>query len=234
MADRTFNTFIFDIDGTLLDTVDDLALLTNRILEEVGCPTHTTPEILSYVGAGVRRLIYLALPEDASEETVDKAVDLWNQYFAEYYHETHPFPDIEELLEQIRLRGGKVGAVSNKLQAGVDLIMAKCLPGKVDIMFGESPSVPRKPDPKGIQLAMAHLGAAPEESVYVGDSPTDVVAAKNAGAFSVVVLWGYHRREDFGGESEPDLFVDAPLELLSLIPPADAHLQDGITGAALS
>lgn len=233
MAERSFDTFIFDIDGTLLDTVEDLALLTNRILEEVGCPPHTTPEILSYVGAGVRRLIYLALPEDAGEDTVNRAVDLWNRYFADYYHKTHPFPGIEELLRQIRLRGGRVGAVSNKQQAGVDLIMAKCLPGQADIMFGESPSVPRKPDPKGIQLAMAHLGSSPERSIYVGDSPTDVVAAHNAGAYAVVALWGYHAREDFGGESEPDLFIEAPEELLALIEPAEAHLQDGITGAAL-
>lgn len=219
MAERDFNTFIFDIDGTLLDTVDDLALLTNRILTEVGCPTHTTPEILSYVGAGMRRLIFLALPEGASEETIDRAVELWNEHFAEYYHETHPFPGVVELLEEIRARGGKVGAVSNKQQAGVDLIMAKCLPGQVDIMFGESPSVPRKPDPKGIQLAMAHLGSTPEQTVYVGDSPSDVVAAKNAGVFSVVVLWGYHKREDFSGKSEPDLFVTEPSEILSLMGP---------------
>lgn len=233
MSERSFDTFIFDLDGTLLDTIEDLALLTNRILEEVGCPTHTTPEILSYVGAGVRRLIYLALPEDASDEVREQAIALWNHYFADYYHETHPFPGIEEMLEQIRLRGGKIGAVSNKLQAGVDLIMAKCLPGQVDIMFGESPSVPRKPDPKGIQLAMAHLGATPEASVYVGDSPTDVVAARNAGVYAVAVLWGYHDRADFQGESEPDLFVEVPSDILALIPPADAHLQDGATGAAL-
>lgn len=215
--ERTFDTFIFDLDGTLLDTVPDLVLLTNWILEQVGCPTRTPEEILSFVGSGVRRLIYLALPEDASEEMRKRAMELWNANFHEYYHHTEPFAGVPEMLDELRARGCALGVVSNKLQAGVDLIMAMRLPEKVDVMYGESPLIPRKPDPTGIQQAMRMLKTAPEDTVYVGDSPGDIRAARNAGVFAVAVLWGYHAREDYAAEgAEPDMYVSSPEELLAL------------------
>lgn len=212
-----FDTFIFDLDGTLLDTVPDLVLLTNWILEQVGCPTRTTEEIVSFVGSGVRRLIYLALPEDASEETRNRAMELWNANFHEYYHHTVPYEGIPELLDKLRERGCGIGAVSNKLQEGVDLIMSICLPGKMDVMYGESPLIPRKPDPTGIRQAMRMLKTAPEDTVYIGDSPGDIKAARNAGTFAVAVLWGYHQKKDFAEQgAEPDLYVEHPSQLLEL------------------
>ena len=215
---RTFRTFIFDLDGTLLDTVPDLVLLTNRILAEVGAPERTKDEILSFVGSGVRRLIYLALPEDASEETREEAMALWNKWFHEYYHNTVPFPGIAEMLDKLEEKGCKLGVVSNKLQAGVDLIMQLCLPDRFAVMLGDSPMIPRKPDPTGILQAMRVLGATPEEMVYVGDSPGDIVAAHNAGVFAVAVLWGYHKLEDFDteGPGKPDLVIATPEELVTL------------------
>lgn len=219
---RRFDTFIFDLDGTLLDTVPDLVLLTNWILEQLGCPPRTTEEILSFVGAGVRRLIYLALPPDASEETRERAMELWNAHFHEYYHHTRPYPGIPELLDQLHERGDAVGVVSNKLQEGVDLIMSICLPkqlenGTIGAMYGESALVPRKPDPTGIQQAMRMLKTAPEDTVYVGDSPGDIRAARNAGVYAVAVLWGYHAKEDFAAEdAEPDVYIAHPKDLLTL------------------
>ncbi len=215
---HAFDTFIFDLDGTLLDTVPDLVLLTNSILEELGYPTRTTDEILSFVGAGVRRLIYLALPEGTPAEVQECAMDLWNERFHEYYHHTHPYPNIPELLDELHERGCGVGVVSNKLQPGVDMIMSICLPDKVDIMYGESPMIPRKPDPTGIQQAMRMLKTAPEDTVYIGDSPGDIRAGRNAHVFTVAVLWGYHHKEDFVAEgAEPDLYVDRPEQILSLV-----------------
>lgn len=217
MTSRTFDTFIFDLDGTLLDTIPDLVLLTNKILEDVGCPTRTPEEILSFVGAGVRRLIYLALPEGSSPELQERAMDLWNEGFHDYYHNTHPFPGIPEMLDDLRERGCGIGVVSNKLQAGVDLIMAMRLPDKVDVMYGESPLIPRKPDPTGIQQAMKMLKTAPEDTVYIGDSPGDIKAARNAGVFAVAVLWGYHHKHDFAEQdAEPDLYIESPDQLIPL------------------
>lgn len=213
--ERMFDTFIFDLDGTLLDTVPDLTLLTNRILREVGAPEHTQEQILTYVGSGVRRLIQLALPEGASEATRDEAMDLWNQYFAEYYHHTAPYPGVVELLRDLRERHCGIGVVSNKLQSGVDVVMNMLLPNLVDIMFGESPLIPRKPDPTGIETAMRFLKTAPADTIYVGDSPGDVLAGRNAGCATAAVLWGYHKKEDFAAEDAvPDIYVAEPSELL--------------------
>lgn len=214
-----FKTFIFDLDGTLLDTLPDLYLLANRILRDVGYPERTEQEILSFVGNGVRRLMYQALPDDAPEEVVDEAMRIWNAHFQEYYEHTFPYNGVVEMLEQLRVRGAKIGVVSNKLQAGVDQIISVRLPGLVDCMFGESPSVPRKPDPAGIEMAMAVLGANPETTVYVGDSPGDIAAAHNAGIYAVAVAWGYHEKADFTAEgvvAHPDLVIEEPAQLLTL------------------
>ena len=217
MESRKFDTFIFDLDGTLLDTVPDLTLLTNRILREVGAPEHTQEEILSYVGAGVRRLLLLALPPDVSEETREEALALWNANFMDYYEHTYPFPGIVDLLKELRERGLGIGVVSNKLQPGVDAIMQRVLPGRADIMYGESELVPRKPDPHGIQLAMKFLKTAPADTIYVGDSPGDIKAGRNAGTATAAVLWGYHKKEDFAAEdAEPDYYITEPAELLKL------------------
>ncbi len=221
---RKFRTFLFDLDGVLLDTIPDLVLLTNRILEEVDCPSHTTEEIVSYVGNGVRSLIYQALPEDADEKTVDRAVALWNELFYDYYHNTFPFPGIVEVLDRLKDDGCKLGIVSNKLQSGVDLIIDKCLPGYFEVMFGEGVTTPRKPDPTSINLAMQVLDASPDDTVYIGDSPSDIVAAHNAGLFGVAALWGYHEPEDFPTEGfgKPNLSIHSPLEILQLVADCDA------------
>lgn len=223
LTNRTFDTFLFDLDGTLLNTLPDLALLTNSVLKDEGYPPRTEAEILSFVGNGVRRLMYQALPADASEEETDRAMQLWDDRFHEYYHHTHPYPGVVETLQELHKRGCNVGAVSNKLQAGVDLILDICLPGLVPVRFGEGGKdaqgrvMPRKPDPTGIYMAMDELHATPEKTVYIGDSPGDIRAARNAGVFAIGVSWGYHEPQDFTAEhAEPDMMIDSPEELLAL------------------
>ncbi len=216
MEQRTFDTFIFDLDGTLLDTVPDLTLLTNRVLREVGVPEHTQEEILGYVGSGVRRLMQLALPSDASDEMRERAMALWNAHFAEYYEHSLPYPGVVELLGSLRERGIGIGVVSNKLQPGVDVVMNRVLPGMADVMFGESELIPRKPDPKGIQVAMKFLKTAGPDTIYIGDSPGDILAGRNAGTATAVALWGYHDKSDFPeAGAEPDVYVANPLDLLA-------------------
>lgn len=216
---HTFRNFIFDLDGTLLDTIPDLVLLTNHILEQVECPLHTREEIVSYVGNGVRRLMYQALPHDASEELRERAMDLWNEKFHHYYENTFPFDGIIDVLDSMKQQGCKLGIVSNKLQSGVDVIICRCLPGYFDVMLGESPLCPRKPDPTGIELAMQVMGAAPADTIYIGDAPSDIIAAHNAGLFAAAALWGYHKPEDFPkeGNGKPDLILTEPRSLLNLI-----------------
>ena len=216
--EKTFSTFIFDLDGTLLDTVPDLTLLTNRILQDVGAPTHTQEEILSYVGSGVRRLIYLALPENTLQDVQAKAMNLWNEHFHEYWEHTEPFVGIEDMLSALIEDDCKLAVVSNKLQEGVDVIMERKLPGYFKVQLGECERVPRKPDPTGIELAISMLDATPDETVYIGDSPGDVKAGRNAGCATAVVLWGYHDRQDFFNEDAiPDYFLNSPKDILNLV-----------------
>lgn len=221
MAESRFTTYIFDLDGTLLDTLPDLTQLANRILCDMGYPKRTEQEILTFVGNGVRRLMYQALPDDAPEDVVERAMQIWNNHFQEYHQLTQPYPGVVELLEELRRRGAGIGVVSNKLQAGVDQIVSMKLPGLVDDMLGESPAVPRKPDPTGIKMMMASLGGTPENTVYVGDSPGDMRAARAAGVFAVACTWGYHDREDFeapraDADALPDAIVDEPRQILDL------------------
>lgn len=215
-----FDAYIFDLDGTLLDTIPDLVHLTNRVLRDVGAPEHTQEEILSYVGSGARRLIYMALPPDAPEEQVERAMGLWKRDFAAYHGHTVPYEGVPDLLSELRRRGCKLGVVSNKMQEGVDEVMQAKLPGAVDVMYGESDAIPRKPDPAGILKAIDAIGANPERTLYIGDSPSDAVAAHRAGCSAAAVTWGYRDKDDFAAAAErdadavPDIWVERALDLL--------------------
>lgn len=220
---RKFDTFLFDLDGTLLNTLPDLVLLTNSILEFEGFPKRTEAEILSFVGNGVRRLMYQALPDSVTEEETDQAMRLWNERFHDYYHNTHPYKDVTETLQELRRKGCKIGAVSNKLQTGVDAILDICLPGMLDVRFGEGGQdsqghiMVRKPDPDGLYMAMRELHSSPEDTAYVGDSPGDIRAAHNAGVFGIAVSWGYNDPLKFAEKgARPDMIIDSPKELLAL------------------
>lgn len=218
---KTFDTFIFDLDGTLLHTLPDLVRITNMTLAAEGYPTRTEAEILSYVGNGVRALMYQAVPDNIGEEAAERAMARWKELFPRFDNDlTRPYPEIETTLLQLRERGCKLGVLSNKFDKGVHLVMGKCLPGLFDVEHGECEEIPRKPDPTGLLRTISELGSAPEHSVYVGDSPGDVRAARNAGAYAVAVTWGYHQAHDFADENAiPDLMISSPLELLEIAPP---------------
>lgn len=218
---RRFDTFIFDLDGTLLHTLPDLVVITNMALREAGYPERSEAEILSYVGNGVRALMYQAVPEGTPDEDAEAAMKRWKSLFPRYDNNlTRPYPHILEMIEGLRNQGCKLGVLSNKFEPGVHQVMDKCLPGLFDVEHGESERIPRKPDPTGLLLTINELGSTPTRAVYVGDSPGDVRAARNAGVFAVGVSWGYHKPEDFANEqAEPDLMISSPLELIALARP---------------
>lgn len=213
-----FDAFVFDLDGTLLDTLPDLVVLTNQVLREMGWPERTEAEILSYVGNGVRALMYQAVPDGTTAADAERAMDRWKELFPVYPNDlTRPYPGIVELLAELRARGCKVGVVSNKFEPGVHQIIGKCLPGLIDQAHGEAPGIPRKPDPTGILRTLDELGVAPGRAVFVGDSPGDIVAGHNAGTYTVAVEWGYHPVADFA-KARPDMLAAAPADLLNLAP----------------
>ena len=133
-----FDTFVFDVDGTLLDTLDDLVVLTNDALAEFNLPPRTREEINSYVGNGVKALMYQAVPEGTPQDVADACLARWKENYGTYPNNlTKPYPGIPALLAELRRRGCKLGVLSNKFDGGVQFIMNKCLPDAVDVQHGE-------------------------------------------------------------------------------------------------
>lgn len=220
MNERTrFEAFVFDCDGTLLDTLPDLAHVTNRVLELLGHPTHTTEEILTYVGNGGRRLIAEAMPKGASQEDIDAAFALWQRVHASQgMRLTKEYEGITVMLQELKKRGAAVAVLSNKFDAGIQEIVPEYFPGIFEIYHGESVRIPRKPDPFGLLTVAHELGVDPARIAYVGDSRVDMLTAKNAGCFALGVSWGYQPC-DLLRDGGADVIVDHPEEILSYGPP---------------
>ncbi len=220
MTDATtprFDTFVFDLDGTLLDTLPDLVVLTNAVLRECGFPERTSAEVLSYVGNGVKALMYQAVPQDADEEAVEAAMRRWKELYPQYgYRLTKAYEGIPETVAELKRRGARLGVLSNKFDAGVQEVVGAYLPGLFAVAHGESADIPRKPDPTGLLRTIEELGSAPERTVYVGDSTGDVAVARNAGTYAVGVTWGYHGAERLRAAAA-DLVIDDPRALLDLL-----------------
>lgn len=194
---RCFDTFIFDLDGTLLNTLPDLVALTNRVLSDSGFPKRTEGEILSFVGNGVRALMDRAVPEGTDPSQVDEAMNLWRELYSECGIQlTAPYDGVPELLAALKSRGKKLGVVSNKFDRGVQELIPLFFPDVFDAIHGESKEVPRKPDPTGLLRTINELGADPQTTVYVGDSGSDMATAHNAGVFALGVSWGYRSESD--------------------------------------
>lgn len=191
-----FKAFIFDLDGTLLDTLPDLVRLTNRVLEDAGWPTRTTEQILSYVGDGGRMLLRRAAPAQASDAQLEAAFSRWEELYPTYGHsQTKPYPGIPSALEELKSAGCKLAVLSNKFDGAVGQVIADQFPGMFDEARGECAEIPRKPDPAGLRFMLRKLGVTPEEAAFVGDAPTDMEVARLAGVFSIGVTWGYNSEE---------------------------------------
>ena len=206
----TFDTFIFDLDGTLLDTLPDLVELTNAALNEQGFPSRTTDEIHSFVGNGARALMYQAVPADATTEQAEAAMRRWMELYPVIGNKlTEPYPHIEEALVELAARGINLGVLSNKFDQGVHDVIDAYLPGMFHVKHGECADIPRKPDPTGLLRSIAELGSTPDRTAYVGDSPGDVAVSRNAGTFAIGVAWGYHHADDLRAAGADVVLEDA-------------------------
>jgi phosphoglycolate phosphatase len=220
---------IFDLDGTLINTISDLGQACNHALSACGFPTHKIEDYPRLVGNGVNKLIERALPEEhRNEETVLRL----REYFVPYYDEhncdfTRPYDGIPELLEALRQKGDEamrlkgerwfLAVASNKYQAATEKIVAQLFPGVFDLVLGEREGVERKPDPQIVydivEAKGERLEAKGEEILYIGDSLVDAETARAAGATLVLCTWGFGTREQMEG-AKPDYLVDHPLEVL--------------------
>lgn len=183
---------LFDLDGTLLDTLEDILAATNYALSVHGYPSRTLAELRRFVGNGAENQIRLSLPEGASPEEVQTVLATYKPYYtAHCQHFTRPYEGIPQALAQIS-RKYPLAIVSNKPDAAVKALCAREFPGI--FALGESPDCPRKPDPAMVRKALAAISA--DTCVFVGDSEVDLLTAKNAGVPCLSVLWGFRDRED--------------------------------------
>ena len=210
---RTFDAFVFDLDGTLLDTLPDLVAVTNEVLASFELPTHSRDEILAMVGNGLRSLISQAVPQDLPQDEVERILACWKKAYDEH-GQTHTsiYDGMMEALLELKRRGKKLAVFSNKFDGGVKAVMSHFMPGFMDFELGEGP-VPRKPDPEGLFLIADKLEVAPQRIAFVGDSAdTDMQVAHNAGSFALGVSWGYQPVERL--RKTADAIIDHPSQLL--------------------
>ncbi len=208
-----FNAYIFDLDGTLLNTLPDLVRLTNMVLEERGWPVRTREEILSFVGNGGRVLLGRAAPSSAEASEIDDAFIRWKELYPTYGHAlTKPYDGIPELLARLRAKGARLGVLSNKFDGATKQVIGEHFPNTFDIVRGESADTPRKPDPTGLLRMIDELGATIETAVLVGDSTTDIATANAAGVASIGVSWGYQPRESLVAEGAQRI-VETPSDI---------------------
>lgn len=200
---------IFDLDGTLLDTLDDLTDATNAALRHFGCPERTKEEVRRFVGNGAERLIRLALPGKETDPDVSEVLSWYKDFYAAHSQiKTRPYGGILEALAEVK-KEFPIAVVSNKPDNATKLLCRQYF-GEV-YALGERSDIPRKPAPYMVHRAMADIGA--DHCIYVGDSEVDVLTAKNAGVPCLSVLWGFRDREVLV-EAGAEHFCETPADLL--------------------
>ncbi len=212
-----YDTYIFDLDGTLLDTLNDLAASTNHALEYHDMPQRSIDEVRRFVGNGVRKLIERAVPDDTDEKTIEQVLATFRRHYMIHgLDNTRPYPGIMKLLATLKDHGKKVAVVSNKFDAATKSLCNHFFSGLVDVAIGESEKVRKKPAPDTVEEAIRILGANRDKCVYVGDSDVDIETAHNSRIPCLSVLWGFRDRE-FLQKHGAEVFVDKPEEMANFV-----------------
>lgn len=213
----TCKAAIFDLDGTLLDTLDDIADSCNRVLAQAGFPTHPVPKYKTFVGKGTMHLVKAALPENSRTDNIIK--DLESKMKAEYLNhsteKTKPYPGIIEILTELDARGIIMSILSNKPQDIVEYTVMKLLPHfRFKAVMGANNRFPNKPDPQSTLYIVEQMKTPLEKTTFIGDSDIDILTAKNASITSIAVSWGF-RPVDVLTAAGADVIIHKPEELLN-------------------
>ena len=209
-------TVIFDLDGTLLDTLEDLTDSVNVTLEYMNYPTRTLEEIRSFVGNGMRQLINHAVPSGTSEVKIEEAFDYFcKYYFAHCNEKTKPYSGIPELLNELVRRNYKLAVVSNKRDEAVKELCCRYF-DMIEVVSGDKPGIKRKPAPDGVEYVLKQLDCEKNDAVYVGDSEIDILTARNAGVDCISVTWGFRTERELLDNGAVNLIFE-PNELLRLL-----------------
>lgn len=209
---------LFDLDGTVANSILDLADNTNKVLAKYGFPTHKTDDYKQLVGNGIAKMVERALPKnvrntDIMSRVTDEFILLYKDHYCD---KTEVYPDINSLLDTLKSKGLKLAVITNKAQPIAELVVKKLCGDRFDIVFGKNDGFPSKPDPMGTKYVMEKLSVLPDECLFVGDSNVDIACAVNSGALPVGVLWGYRDETELLNAGAKAI-VNNPLEILNLI-----------------
>lgn len=211
-----YSTYIFDLDGTLLDTLGDLAASVNYAMSTHHLPEHSVDEVRMMVGNGVRKLMERAIPDGAANPYFDEAFATFRHHYMEHQLDTtRPYDGIIETLQELKRRGCRTAVVSNKFDAATKSLCNHFFSGLVDVAIGENEAagIHKKPAPDTVFEAIRLLGVSREEAVYVGDSDVDIATAQASGIPCISVLWGFRNREFLIAHGATKL-IGSPTELL--------------------
>ncbi len=210
-------TVIFDLDGTLLYTIEDLTDGVNYALNKFGYPLKTVEEVTRYVGNGIKMLIVRCIPNGEDNPDFNRVLAEFRTYYSENCMiKTRPYDGIPELIEELSAKNIKIAIVSNKNDVAVKRLCEKYFPEHIKTAVGERDGVKRKPAPDSVFAAVAELGSSIDESVYVGDSEVDIKTAANAGMDAVLVDWGFRSRELLESLGA-DVIISKPDQLLTVL-----------------
>jgi len=214
---KKYDTVIFDMDGTLLDTLEDISDSINHVLKIYGFPIRKTSDLRSFLGNGAAQLMELAIPGGISNPQFGTCLkDYCNHYQENLQNKTCVYEGVISLLQQLSLGGYKIGIVSNKPDKAVKELSGLYFREYAKVAIGETDGIARKPAPDTVLKAMEELGSTTDKTIYVGDSEVDVETAKNCGIKCVGVTWGFRDREVLE-QKGADYIIDRPQELLKIL-----------------
>ncbi len=209
---------IFDLDGTLIDSVPDIMFNLNIALKAFGYPEITKKEVERFIGNGARRLVKDSMGQGVQEQEVDECLKYYNKIYTESGSPlTDLFEGVEEMLYKLKERGFKLAILTNKPQITTDNVYEKYLKKfSFDLVIGQSEKFKCKPDKDGAEYILKTLNVQPENAYFVGDGETDAITAKNAGMTGVAALWGYRSKAQLEAAGAT-IFADSPLDLVDLL-----------------
>lgn len=206
--EKKYSAIIFDLDGTLLNTLEDLQDSVNAAMELCGFPIHSLEEIRHFVGNGIQRLLELSVPDGQKNPQFEKALKAFKEHYNLHCNDkTTLYPDVIPLLEKLKEHKIKMAIVSNKADFGVKKLQEIYFHGLIATAIGQREQIKRKPAPDMVLEALRELGAKAEEAVYIGDSEVDLATAGNAGLPCISVAWGFRGREFYNSRGQRKLYL---------------------------
>lgn len=211
------NTVIFDLDGTLLNTLDDLADAGNRTLVKYGFPTHTTDEYKYFVGNGIPKLVERILPQGSDESLIKEALAVFEEdYAANMKNKTAPYDGTLAMLDRLKEKGLTLCVVTNKQHDMAVSVVREYFGDRIDLICGARDDLPKKPSPEGTFELMVRCHAKKDTTVYIGDSSVDIETARNSGLESIGVLWGFRTQSELL-EAGADNIAKPPDDVVRII-----------------